>query len=105
MIISRRCHSATAAAAAPPLIIANNHQNKLTSTLLYVCGREERRSVSRKFNYLRVTMDAVGAPAARLHLIGIEAPELELLLEQRSADIRWVMKLAGPLISIFNSIT
>lgn len=46
-------------------------------------------------------MYAVCAPAARFHLIRVQAPEFQFLLEQRSADICWVMKLASPFESNF----
>ena len=37
---------------------------------------------------------SVGHPAAGLHLVRVEAPELQLLLEQRSAHVRRVVQLA-----------
>lgn len=45
---------------------------------------------------LRVPVDAVGAPAAGLHLVGVQAPELELFLEEGAADVCWVVKLSSP---------
>ena len=48
--------------------------------------------------YLRVAVDRVSHPATGLHLIGIESPELELLLEERAADMRRVVQLAGPVV-------
>lgn len=46
--------------------------------------------------YLCVSVYAVRRPAARLHLIRVQAPELQLLLEQRSAHIGRIVQLARP---------
>lgn len=43
---------------------------------------------------------SVRHPTAGFHLVGVETPELQLLLEQRTADIRWVVQLAGSEIII-----
>lgn len=40
----------------------------------------------------------VGHPAARLHLVGVEAPEVQLLLEQRPANIRGIMELPRAIV-------
>lgn len=48
--------------------------------------------------YLRFAMSAVSAPAARLNLIGIKAPEFEFFLEQRSADIGRIVQLPRPVV-------
>lgn len=45
--------------------------------------------------HLSITVYAVRGPAARLHLIGVQAPEFELLLEQRSAHIGRIVQLSG----------
>lgn len=45
--------------------------------------------------HLSITVYAVRRPAARLHLIGVQAPEFELLLEQRSAHIGRIVQLSG----------
>lgn len=42
---------------------------------------------------LSVTVDAVSRPAARLHLVGVQPPELQLLLKQRPAYVCRIMKL------------
>lgn len=43
--------------------------------------------------YLRV-----GHPTARLDLIGIEAPKIELFLEERAADVRGIVQLPGAIV-------
>lgn len=43
--------------------------------------------------YLRI-----GHPTARLDLIGVEAPEIELFLEERSADVRGIVQLPGAIV-------
>jgi hypothetical protein len=46
--------------------------------------------------HLSVSVDAVRAPAARFHLVRVQPPKLQLLLEQRSAHICRVVQLSGP---------
>lgn len=41
---------------------------------------------------------SVGHPAARLHVCLIDAPEGQLLLEQRSAHVRRAVQLPGPVV-------
>ena len=41
-------------------------------------------------------MQRVRGPAARFHLLLVDAPEAELFLEQRSADVRGAVQFAGP---------
>lgn len=50
--------------------------------------------------HLGVPVDGVGHPATRLDLVGVQAPELELLLEERAADVRRIMQFAGPAITV-----
>ena len=45
------------------------------------------------FSYLRV-----GHPAAGLHLVGVQAPVLQLLLEERAADICRVVQFPGSVV-------
>ena len=45
---------------------------------------------------LGVPVGGVGHPAAGLHLVAVQAPELQLLLKQRAAHVRGVVELAGP---------
>ena len=47
---------------------------------------------------LRVAMSRVRHPAARLHLVGVQTPEVQLLLEQRAAHVGRVVQLPGPII-------
>jgi len=37
-------------------------------------------------------------PAARFHLVGVQTPEVELLLKQRATDVRGVVKLASAVV-------
>ena len=47
---------------------------------------------------LRVAVRRVRHPAARLHLVRVEAPELQFLLEQRAAHVGRVVQLAGAVV-------
>lgn len=40
----------------------------------------------------------VGHPTARLDLVGVETPKVELLLEERSAHVSRVVKLSGAIV-------
>ena len=40
----------------------------------------------------------VGHPAAGLHLVGVQAPELELLFKQRAAHVGRVVEFASPIV-------
>ena len=44
----------------------------------------------------RLSVQRVRGPAARFHLLLVDAPEAELFLEQRSADVRGAVQFAGP---------
>ncbi len=41
-------------------------------------------------------MHGVGHPAAGLHLVGVQPPELQLLLEEGAAHVSRVVQLARP---------
>ena len=49
--------------------------------------------------FLGGAMLRVGHPAARLHLIRVEAPELQLLLEQRAAHVERIVQLARAIVA------
>jgi hypothetical protein len=49
-------------------------------------------------SYLRISVHCVRHPTTGLDLIGIQAPELEFFFEERAADVRRIVKLAGPVI-------
>ena len=47
---------------------------------------------------LGVPVLGVGHPAAGLHLVAIQAPVLQLLLEQRPANVGGIVELARPVV-------
>ena len=47
---------------------------------------------------LSLSMLRVRLPAARLHLVAVDAPENELLLEQRPANTLGIVQLARPIV-------
>ena len=48
--------------------------------------------------FLGVPVRRVGHPAARFHLIGIQTPEFQLLLEEGTAHVRRVVQLPRPIV-------
>jgi len=46
--------------------------------------------------YLRVPVNAISGPATRFHLVRVQSPELQLVLEQRAADVCRIVEFAGP---------
>ena len=48
--------------------------------------------------FLGVPVRRVGHPAARFHLVGVQSPEFQLLLEQGTADVRRVVQLPRPIV-------
>jgi len=47
---------------------------------------------------LCIAMRRVRHPAARFHLVCIQTPEVQFLLEQRSAHVGRVVKFSGPVV-------
>lgn len=41
-------------------------------------------------------MNTIGGPATGLHLIRVQTPELQLVLEQRAANVGRIMEFARP---------
>lgn len=56
------------------------------------------RSSTRFSSYLIFIYLGVGHPAARFDLVGVQAPVLELLLEEGPADVGGVVELPGPVV-------
>ena len=48
--------------------------------------------------HLCVSVHAVRRPTARFHLIGVQPPELQLLFEQRTANVNWIMQFTGAIV-------
>ena len=46
--------------------------------------------------YLCVSVHRVSHPTTGLHLISVQAPELELFFKQGTAYVSWVVKLSRP---------
>ena len=46
--------------------------------------------------YLGVSMHSVRHPATGLHLISIQAPELEFFFKKGAANVCWVVKFTSP---------
>ena len=70
----------------------------LHDVLLRRLVRIEVESIQRLKRLLRVPVGRVGHPTARLHLVGVESPEFELLLEERTAHVGRVVQLAGTIV-------
>ena len=77
-------------------IIAKVH----LSCLSLVCIKDFNfnRPVEDRQGGLGVPVLGVGHPAAGLHLVAVQAPVLQLLLEQRPANVGGVVELASPVV-------
>ena len=70
----------------------------LHDVLLRRLIRVEVQPVEDLQGLLGVPVGRIGHPAARLHLVGVQSPELQLLLEEGSADVRRVVELPRPVV-------
>ena len=60
--------------------------------------RVEVEAVEDLQGLLSAPMGRVGHPTARLHLVRIQSPELQLLLEEGPTDVRRVVELPRPVV-------
>ena len=54
--------------------------------------------------YLCISMYTVRGPAARLHLVGVQPPELQLLLEEWTTDICWIVEFTSSVTKLITII-
>jgi len=45
--------------------------------------------------YLRIAMYAIGWPTARFYLVRVQSPEFQLLLEERSTHVSWIVQFSS----------